>query len=361
MSDTARWGVAVGLTILVMIDALNGTIFTIARPQIMGAASATPDEVSWINLGYLIAKLTCLPAAAWVVDRFGETRSLLWSTGLVVAAALVCAAVVNLPPFVAARVIQGAAGAVLLVAAQTILFRLFPTQRQGLVQATYALGVVMAPTSLAPATQGWLTDDLSWTWVFWLNGLLAPAYLLCLTAFKNRLPNTKHKVPPFDWLGFGLFAIAMTALIYVFLEGARWNWFDDTHIKSWTLIGAAALAFSIVRLLNGTTHSVLFDRSAFANTQFAFGFFVSFFAGFALFGSAFLIPAFALNVLTLPPLEARHVAPASKLDHWRRAIDRGPSHHRKGHQPHKVRAIWHRAHDGGDVDVLLVHSRERRA
>jgi DHA2 family multidrug resistance protein len=303
-SEAPRWVVAAGLTGLVAMDALNGTIFSIARSQIMGAAGAIPDEAAWINLSYLIAKLACLPAAAWVVDRFGETRALLWSIALLLVASLVCALVISLPGFVAARGAQGVAGAVLLVAAQSILLRLFPAGRQGLVQALYALGVVMAPTSLAPAVQGWLVDDFSWTWVFWLNWALAPLGLICLTLFKELLPNTRQAVPVFDWLGFGLFSAAMGALVYVLLEGARWNWFEESHITFWAIFGCAALGLSLARVYTGTAQRGFFDASVFAVPQFAFGFFVSFIAGFALFGSAFLIPAFALNVLGMPPLEA---------------------------------------------------------
>lgn len=299
-----RWMIAIGLTLAVLMDALNGTIFTIARPHIMGDAGATPDEVSWVNLAYLMAKLACLPAAAWIVDRFGETRILLWSLTVVLLASLVAALTLDPIPFITARIAQGAAGAGLLIAAQTILFRLFPKARQGLVQALYALGVVMAPTTLAPAVQGWLIEDFSWTWVFWLNAGLAPAALLCLLPFRTMLPNTRRAGPAFDWIGFGCFSLSMTALVYVLLTGARWNWFDAPHIVLWTVIGLAALAIVVYRLVAGGDRTGFFDRSVFSNAHFSFGFFVSFFAGFALFGSAFLIPAFALNVLAMPPKAA---------------------------------------------------------
>ena len=300
----ARWAIAAGVTVAVLADAVNGTVFTIARPQMMGDLRATPDEVSWVNLGYLIAKVAVLPAAAWIVDRFGEARTLFWSMAVLVATAIVCTATTALAPLVGARVVQGAGGAALLVAAQTILFRLFPRAGQGAAQAVYALGVVMAPTTLAPALQGWLTDDASWTWAFPVTVALAAAAALCLLPFRTRLPNAVLTRRPFDAIGFGLFGLAMTALVTVLLEGARWNWFDDAHIVQWTMAGAGALIAFIGWCASGRGRSGLFDRAVFANAHFAFGFLVSFVAGFALFGSAFLIPDFALNVLRLPAADA---------------------------------------------------------
>lgn len=300
----ARWIIAIGLTLAVGMDALNGTIFSMARPHIMGDTGATSDEAAWVNLGYLMAKVACLPAAAWMADRFGETRAFLWSLAIIVATSVLCASTTDLAPFVVARVAQGAGGAGLLVAAQTLLFRLFPGRKQGLVQALYALGAVMAPTSLAPAVQGWLTDHISWTWVFRLNPGLALVSLLCLAPFRQRLPNARRSGQSFDWIGFGFFALAMAALVYVLLEGARWNWFDTPHIALWATVGTAALALVTGRLILGKAPSGFLERSVFGNAHFAFGFFVSFVAGFVLFGSAFLIPAFALNVLGMPPADA---------------------------------------------------------
>ena len=300
--NTAHWIIAVGLTLAVIMDAFNGTVFTISRPQIMGSLRVTADEASWANLAYLIAKAAGLPTAAWIVDRFGERRSLFWSVTIIVAGSLLCTLAIGMPLFVGARIFHGAAGAVLLVAAQTILLRLFPPASQALVQALYAVGVMMAPTTFAPAVQGWLTDSFSWNWVFWLNAGLTPVVLLCLLPYRKRLPNTVQLRRPFDGFGFCLFLLAMAALIYVLLEGSRWNWFDDDRITLFSGIGiGAGIVFVVWRVIDARAR--LIERTIFSNTQFTFGFTVSFVAGFVLSGSAFLIPAFALGVLALPAMD----------------------------------------------------------
>ena len=302
--DLIRWILAFGLTLAVLMDALNGTLFSFSRLHIMGDTAATSDEVSWINIGYLAAKLACFPAASWITGRIGEARAFSWSILLILITSIFSVMDISLDMFISMRVIQGMTGALLLVSAQTILFRLFPSSLQGLVQAVYALGVVMAPTTLTPVIQGWFTDEHSWQGVFWLNTALAPLTFFILVPFWSRIQNITHVKRPFDWLGFGLFTLAMTSLVYVLLQGPRWNWFEEPHIIIWTVIGLGAFILVMFWRVLGQQHSDFFDRSVFSNPRFGFGFFVSFVAGFALFGSAFLIPAYAFKVLHMPPIDA---------------------------------------------------------
>lgn len=310
--SAGKWMLTAGLTIAVLTDALNGTIFSVAHPQIMGDTATTPEEATWVNLAYLIAKLVLLPPAAWLVDRFGERRTLTIAMAVVVSASICCALSPGLALLVLARLAQGAGGAALLVSAQTAIFRLFRTGGQGLTQATYGLGVVMGPMALAPATQGWLTEHHSWTWVFGLNTVIALVALICLLPFYQLLPGERRTDKPFDWPGLVLFGFGMTALTYVQIEGTRWNWFEAWHVRFWASFGAGSLIIYGGRALIRKRQSELFNWSVFEDPQFTFGFFVSFIAGFALFGSAFLMPAFALNALHLPPDDVGSLlAPAS--------------------------------------------------
>jgi DHA2 family multidrug resistance protein len=149
-----------------------------------------------------------------------------------------------------------------------------------------------------------LTDEISWHWVFWLNTFLGAFVLLLLLPFAQYLPNSRQVFAAFDWIGFLIFAGAMTTLLYVLLEGPRWNWFDDPHIAAIALICLCCLAALAVWAWLRPHRSTMFNSTVFSESHFTFGFFVSFVAGFAMFGSAFLIPAFALNVLALPATDA---------------------------------------------------------
>ncbi|GGX52263.1 MFS transporter [Tateyamaria omphalii] len=303
--------VVAGVTLAVTVDALNSTVYGMARPQFMEDLSATQDTTNWLNTAFVAAKLTLLPASAWAINRAGA-GSILWLALVgTIMTSLLCAVSPGFPSLVTSRVLQGAASAGLLVAAQTILFQLFPKDRQGLIQAVFAFGVVVAPASAAPVLHGELIAVGSWRWIFALSAGIALAALFILLAVRRHLPLHKCEELDFDWVCLGMFAIAMTATAYTLSEGARWNWFDSARIQFWSAVALLGLIGVIARL-RMQSRQAMFKTDVFGNSDFVFGFVVSFIAGFALFGSAFLIQAFALNVLFLPSeLTGRLLLPSS--------------------------------------------------
>lgn len=297
----ARWTLTAGLMIAVLMDALNATIFSVARWHIIGDMHATPDEGAWVNLSYLIGKLCFLPPVAWVVDRYGERRLLPIAMTVVAGTSILCASDLDLPLLSAARLGQGAGGAALLVSTQTAVFRLFRPIDQGHAQAIYGLGVVMAPVALAPAIHGWLAEHCSWTWSFWLNPAIAVVATTCIAPLYHLLPSERRTHRPFDWYGLALFVFATATLAYVQIEGPRWNWFEAPHIRGWALLGSGGLLIYGAVALIRTRRREFFNWNVFDNREFTFGVVVSLIAGFALFGSASLLPSFAIGALHLPP------------------------------------------------------------
>jgi len=285
------------------MDAINSTALTVSRGDMMGGIRAVPDEMAWVSLAYLAAKLTSFPLGAWLISRLGYGRCLVSAVALLLAASLTNGLTTQFVPILFARAVQGAAGAALIVAGQSLLFEIFPRSKQGMVQAVFALGAVMAPNTFAPALQGWLTDTLSWSWIFLVNlpiGLLALAFIAAGVHAEARAPAAK----PLDAIGLALLAPGMVCLAFVLQEGNRWNWFEAPRIVYLTVIGALAFAGFVLRQLRMQGRDALIDLSVFAHADFTFGFVVSFVAGFGLFGSALLIPAFALAVLRFPALQA---------------------------------------------------------
>src|SRR5258705_2154648 len=197
---------------------------------------------------------------------------------------------------------QGFSGAALLVGGQTIIFLAYRRSHQPILQALFAMGSVVAPATIAPALQGWLVDSQSWTWIFFsVVPLAAAAAGLLLIADGPRLVTTVRR--PFDWIGFSLIAVSFWCFTYVFSQGSRWNWFDESRILWLTAIGAATLLAFLGQQAMAKDQGLL-DFTLFRSEDFCFAFIVSFVADAALFGSAFLIPSFAVSVLAFTPTDA---------------------------------------------------------
>jgi DHA2 family multidrug resistance protein len=175
-----------------------------------------------------------------------------------------------------------------------LLFFRFPHGRQPLVQAFFAVGAVMAPTTITPALQGWLVDYLAWDWIFLTNIPLGITSLILLAADGGRTYWRETRLPVVEILLLGISAALLT---YVLLQGSRFNWFDETDIAILATTGVAAAGLLVICETFFRKAGSLLATSPLGNPDFRFGLLVSLVAGFALSGSAYLIPAFALNVL----------------------------------------------------------------
>lgn len=291
-----------GIVIAALTEAVAGTALLLGRADMLGDTHATPDEIAWLDIAYTAMKLVGFVTASWLMQRF-HPRALLVGTTLVMGTACGLAAMTTDPDvLVALRVAQGFSGGVLLVGGQAILFLAYPRAHQPMLQALFAVGAVVAPATLAPALQGWLLDSHAWTWIFLgvFPVALAAAGLLLLA--DDPMP-ARSRPSPFDWTGFALAALALSCLTYVFSQGSRWDWFEAPRIAWLAAIGTAALLAFLAQQVLARGKGLL-DFTLFGSDDFSFAFVVSFVAGAALFGSAFLIPAFAVAVLGMTPTDA---------------------------------------------------------
>ncbi|NGO51082.1 DHA2 family efflux MFS transporter permease subunit [Allomesorhizobium camelthorni] len=291
-----------GVVLAALTEAIASTVLSLGRGDIIGDTYATPDEFAWLDIGYTALKLIGFMAAPWLMNRINP-RSLIIGSTLVMGMACAFAAITaRLDLLVALRIIQGFSGGTLLVGGQAIIFLAYPRHRQPILQALFAMGSVVAPATIAPALQGWLLDSQSWTWIFFsvVPVALAAAGLLLLADSPTPAKTARR---PFDWVGFSLISIALFCFTYVFSQGSRWDWFEEPRIMCLTLIGAAALLAFLGQQVMAKGQGLL-DFTLFRFDDFSFAFIVSFVAGAALFGSAFLIPSFAVSVLAFTPTNA---------------------------------------------------------
>ena len=291
-----------GIVLATLTEAIASTVLSLGRVDIIGDTHATPDEFAWLDIGYTALKLIGFIAAPWLMTRF-HPRSLIIGSTLVMGTACAIAAITTrLDLLVALRMIQGFSGGILLVAGQAIIFLAYPRSHQPILQALFAMGSVVAPATIAPALEGWLLDSHSWAWIFFsIVPVAMAATAILLIADGPMSVKTAHR--PFDWIGFSLISVALFCLTYVLSQGSRWDWFEEARILWLTAIGVAALVAFLGRQVMAKGEGLL-DSTPFRSTDFSFAFIVSFVAGAALFGSAFLIPSFAVSVLAFTPTAA---------------------------------------------------------
>jgi len=302
-SIPAHGGILIAAVLLASItEAVASTVLSLGRSDILGDTYATPDEFAWLDMGYTGLKLIGFVAAPWLISYFGPRKLVLWATIIMGAACALAAVTVDLGALTTLRVVQGFAGGVLLVAGQTLLFFSYPREQQPIVQALFAMGSVVAPATIAPALQGWLLDNQSWTWIFFGNAPIAVG-AIGLLLMSDAGPDEAVPAGAFDWIGFTFLAAALGCVTYICSQGSRWNWFDEPRIVWLTIAAVTAFGAFLVRQVT-TRQQTLLQFGTFKTDDFAFAFVVSFVAGAALFGSAFLIPAFAVSVLAFTPTDA---------------------------------------------------------
>src|SRR4029450_6466913 len=171
---------------------LDTTIVNVALPQMAGNLGATREEVAWVSTSYILANVIVLPMTAFFTERFGRKRYLTFSIVLFIAASVLCGMATTLGQLVLFRLLQGAGGAALLSTAQATLRQIFKREEQGLVQAIFLLGIIVAPT-LGPTLGGWITDNYAWSWCFYINIPIGIVSALLVTTVLAHPPEQRGR------------------------------------------------------------------------------------------------------------------------------------------------------------------------
>lgn len=301
-----------GIELATLTEAIAGTVLSLGRADMIGDTHATPDEFAWLDVNYTALKFIGFMTAAPLMNRINARHLIVAATLAMGATCGLAAATSSLELLAALRTIQGFSGGVLLVAGQTVIFLTFPKRHQPILQALFAMGAVVAPATMVPALQGWMIDSRSWIWIFFsvVPIALASSGLLLLADYPAKAPVERKSV---DWLGLVLISVSLFCFTYVLSQGSRWDWFEEPRIIWLAVIGTTALLAFVGQQILAKDRRLI-DASLFASDDFCFALFVSFVAGAALFGSAFLIPSFATSVLSFTPTDAgRLLLPSSAL------------------------------------------------
>jgi MFS transporter, DHA2 family, multidrug resistance protein len=296
------WLIAVSVMLATFMEVLDTAVANVSLPHIAGSLSATPEEATWVLTSYLISNAIVLPMTAWLGSRFGRKRFLMTCIVLFTVASAACGAATSLGMLVAARILQGAGGGALQPIAQAVLMESFPPARRGAAMAAFAMGVIVAPI-LGPTLGGWITDNYSWRWVFYINLPVGAVALLMAQTFIEDPPYLRvDRSRRVDYLGFGLMVVFLGALQLMLDRGQEVDWFAATWVRWCAVISAAGFVGFIVRELSADAPIV--NLRVLANRNFAIGTALITVLGVVLYGTTAMLPLFLQTLLGYPALQS---------------------------------------------------------
>jgi MFS transporter, DHA2 family, multidrug resistance protein len=295
------WIVAISVMFGTFMVVLDTTIVNVSLPHIAGTLSASIEESTWALTSYLAANAIILPITGWLANFFGRRRLLLLSVAGFTLASLLCGLATSLPILVMWRIIQGMTGGVMQPLSQAIMLEAFEPRDRGKAMAFFGLGVVVAPV-LGPVLGGWLTDNYSWRWVFYVNLPVGIAAYWMLRAHVFDPPYIKRGTAGIDYWGIGLLAVGIAALQIGLDQGQQKDWFSSDLIL--TLLALAAVGLGGFVWHAFTTADPVVDLRLFKEPTYATGVVLITAMGFGLYGSLVLMPVLLQTLLGYPSLQA---------------------------------------------------------
>ena len=289
-----KWIIAVTVSLATFIEVMDTSVVNVSLPHIQGSLNAGVDEVTWVLTSYLVSNAIIIPITGWLSSLFGRKHYFMFSLALFTTSSLLCGIAPSLRILVVARIIQGLGGGGLVPIAQAILLESFPLQERGVAMAIFGMVVVFAPI-LGPVVGGWITDNWTWRWVFYINlpiGLLA---IFLVTIFIQDPPYLKKARSEIDYWGLALLTIGIGCLQIVLDKGEREDWFESNFILTFSVIAALSLVLFVVLELR-TKHPVV-NLKVFRDRTFTAGNMIMFMGFFCMFGSIVLLPLYLQKLM----------------------------------------------------------------
>jgi MFS transporter, DHA2 family, multidrug resistance protein len=283
----------------VVMQALDTTIANVALPYMQGSVSASADQINWVLTSYIVAAAIMTPPSGFLATRFGRKRVLMVAIAGFVAASVLCGIAQSLLEIVAFRLLQGFFGAALVPIAQSILLDIYTPEERGSAMALFGVSVMVGPV-LGPVIGGYLTDQFSWRWVFYIN---VPIGLIAFAGVSAFMHETKlSSAARMDWLGFGSLSVAIAAL-QVFLDrGAQLDWFSSFEILIEATVCVSALYIFLVHTFTATCSFV--NPSLFLDRNFSVGMLFIFIVGITYLASMALMTPYLQTLMGYPVVTA---------------------------------------------------------
>src|SRR5258708_15645829 len=299
---TNKWLVTVSITCGTLMGAIDASIVNVAIPNLTGGLGVTVEQVTWVTTGFVIATVMVMPLTGFLARLFGQKRFYLISLVIFVLGSALCGMARTLPLLVAFRILQGLGAGALQPTEQAILRQTFPPQEQGMAMALFGMAVVLGP-AFGPTLGGYIVDNYSWPWIFYINVPIGALSLLMVTKFVHEPPDIRAAMQAMavrqrknmDWGGIVMLFIGLGTMQYVLEEGNRNDWFDSNQIKLITLIAIVSLSFLVIRELSARVPAV--DFSLFKDFTFFSGTMIGAVMFAMLMAVTFLLPLFMQTLL----------------------------------------------------------------
>jgi len=296
------WIIAVSVMLATFMEVLDTTVVSVALPNMAGGLDATNEEATWVLTSYLVANAIVLPASSWFSLRFGRKRFLLICTAMFTIGSLICGMAPNMLVLIVARLMQGAGGGALMPLSQAILLESFPRRQHGMAMAAFGVGVVVAPV-VGPLLGGWLTDNYSWRWMFYINIPVGVLAFFLMSRFVEDPPYIKNAKPgAIDSIGFAFLTIWLAALQIVLDKGQQEDWFASTWISWFTFISVTAMVALIIRELR--TPEPIVDLRVFTNRNFVVANGLTAVISAVMYSAIAMVPLFVQTLLGYTSLSA---------------------------------------------------------
>jgi DHA2 family multidrug resistance protein len=284
------WLIAFTVMLATFLEVLDTSVANVSLPHIAGDLSAGVDESTWVLTSYLVSNAIVLPLTGWLSSLFGRKRFFMVCVAIFTVCSFLCGVAPTLGLLVLFRVLQGAGGGALQPISQAILVESFPKEKQGMAMAIYGMGVVVAPI-IGPTLGGWITDNYSWRWIFFINipvgmaSLVLTALLIFDPPYLTRKSLRGLRI---DYMGLGLLSVGLGFLQVVLDKGEREDWFGSHFIIACTFVAAVGLIGAVIWEL--TREDPIVDFRMLKDRNFMLATFTMFMLGFVLYGSTVLLP-----------------------------------------------------------------------
>ena len=296
--ETNPWVIALTVMLATFMEVLDTSIANVALPHIAGNLSAGVDESTWVLTSYLVSNAIVLPLTGWFSTLFGRKRFYMGCVVIFTVSSLLCGLAPNLGLLVFFRILQGAGGGGLQPVSQAILVESFPKNKQGMAMAVYGMGVVLAPI-IGPTLGGWITDNYTWRWIFFINIPVGVLSILLTTLLISDPPYLFRKSFKqglrIDFIGLGLLSVGLGFLQVVLDKGQRDDWFGSDFIIWCSVVTVVALAAAILWEL--FQKDPVIELHLFKDRNFTLAAFTMFMLGVVLYGSTVLLPIFLQTLM----------------------------------------------------------------